>query len=132
MWADQQQQQGNYLAEFKIIAEAGGIITHIVSRVFLKEDGSVLYEEDSRVRFTPSVESFFEVSIRHEGKECRGQGQWFGNRCHYDVTVTGGPRLDVSYTLSEESIQLLGSSTKNGNLTVWAETLTRSDFEWQG
>jgi len=127
IWADQQQQQGHYLAEFKIIAEPGGVITHVVSRVFLKEDGNALYEEDSRVRFTPSVDSFFDVVIRHEGKECRGQGQWFGNRCHYDVTVTGGLHLDVNYTLSEERIQLLGSSAKNGNLTVWAETLTRRD-----
>ncbi|MEP7337269.1 MAG: hypothetical protein ABI977_05950 [Acidobacteriota bacterium] len=131
IWADQQQQQGNYLAEFKIIAEAGGVITHVVSRVFLKEDGSALYEEDSRVRFTPTVESFFDVVIRHEGKECRGQGGWFGNRCHYDVSMTGGLRLNVTYTLSEERIQLLGSSAKNGNLTVWAETLTRRDSAWR-
>jgi hypothetical protein len=131
MWADQQEQQGNYLAEYKIITEPGGVIAHIVSRVFLKEDGSALYEEDSRVRFIPSADSFFQVAIRHEGKECRGQGHWFGNHCHYDVTAAGGLHLDVSYTLSGENIQLLGSSTKDGNLTVWAETLTRSDFDWR-
>ncbi len=128
IWADQQGQQGTYLVECKIVAEAFGVIAHVVSRVFLKEDGAALYEEDSRVRFIPSADSCFDVVIRHEGKECRGLGHSFGNHCYYVVTAPG-LRLDASYTLGEEGIQLLGASTKNGNLTVWAETLTRSDVD---
>ncbi len=125
-WADRQGGQGTYQAKLTILAEAGGVITHIVTRVFLNGDGAALYEENSRVEFTPSSDAFFEVAIRFEGKEHRGNGYCFGNRCHYEVTLAGGARLEATYTLNGESIQLLGSSIKNDNLTVWAETLAPS------
>jgi hypothetical protein len=124
-WADRQGGQGAYQAELTILTGAGGVIMHIGARVFLSGDGAVLHQENSRVQFIPSADPFFEVIVGFEGKEYRGHGYCFGNRCHYEVALGGGGRIEATYTLNEEGIQLLGSSTRDGNLTVWAETLTR-------
>lgn len=124
-WADRQGRQGAYKAELTILTEAGGVIMHVVTRYFLDGVGAVFHQENSRVQIIPSADPFFEVAIQYEGAEDRGHGYCFGNRCHYQVALIGGAYIEATYTQNEESIQLLGSSSKNGNLTVWAEILIR-------
>jgi hypothetical protein len=126
VWADQQGQHGSYVAEVTILNTEDGALIHLISRVFLNEDGGVLFEEDSRIRFNPSAESQFEVLVRYEGTEYRGRGHRFGPRCHYEISMAEKARLEVNYTMQGESVHMLGSSLKNGNLTVWAETLLRN------
>src|SRR5262245_54331068 len=125
-WADRQGGQGTYRTELTILADANGVITHIATRVFLNGDGAVHRQEYSLVQFISPAESFFEVGARFEGKEYRGHGYCFGNRCHYEVTRADGARIEATYALNENSIQLLGSYTMDGNLTVRAETLLRA------
>ncbi len=132
VWADRQGQQGDYLAELMVVAEGGGVITHVISRVFLKDDGDAPYKENLQVRFIPSADSFFEVAIRFEGKEYCGHGYCFGNRCHYEVVLAGDDRLEATCALNGERIQTLGSSTRNGALTAWAETLTSNSGSSNG
>lgn len=122
-WADRQGRQGAYRAELTILTDAVGVIMHVITRFFLDADGAVLHQENSSVQFIPSADPFFEVAIQYEGAEDRGNGYCFGNRCHYEVALIGGAYIEATYTQNEKSIQLLGSSIKNGNLTVWAETL---------
>jgi len=122
-WADRQGGQGAYQVELTTLTEAGGVITHVITRVFLSSEGAVLQQENSRVHFIPSADPFFEVAVRFEGKEYRGEGYCFGNRCHYVVALNGDSHLEGTYTLNGDGVQLLGSSIRNGNLTVWAEAL---------
>jgi hypothetical protein len=124
VWADHQRGQRTYQAELTIFTEESGATRHIVNRVFLQGDGDALDQEYSCVEFTASADSFFEVAIRFEGKEYRGHGYCLGNRYHYEITLADGARLETTYILNREHIQLLGSYAKNGNLTAWAETLT--------
>jgi hypothetical protein len=86
-----------------------------------------LYEENSKVTFIFSEDHFLEVSIQYGETTTTGHGYWFNHSCHYDMDVAEDNHLENTYFFSAGKIELLGSATNKGNLTVWTETLHRVD-----
>jgi hypothetical protein len=122
-WRDRKGDSGNYTSEFKIVDETDTTKVQITRRHFFNNDGSFLYEENSQVIFKFSVSPFTEVSIQYGEATTTGQGYWFNNLCHYDLDVAADNHIENTYVFSDGKIELLGSATNKGNLTVWTETL---------
>lgn len=128
VWFDSKPAEGNFTSQFEVVDE-GDTKAQITKRVFFKEDGSVLYEEHSTVRFNVTRFPFFEVTISHEGKESRGQGYLFNNLFHYKMDVAEDVDIENTYIIGEDRVELIGSSTNKGNPTVWHETLNFVESE---
>ena len=126
VWFDSKPAEGNFTSEFTVIDEDEGK-AQITRRLFFKEDGSVLYEELSTVRFTMTRFPFFEVTINHQGKVTSGQGYLFNNLFHYKMDVSEDIDIENTYIFSDDKVELIGSSTNKGNPTVWHETLNFID-----
>ncbi len=123
VWFDHKPAEGNFTSEFTVVDE-GDAKAQITKRVFFKEDGSVLYEEYSTVKFTVTNFPFFAVTISHQGKETSGQGYLFNNLFHYKMDVAEDVDIENTYIFSEDRVELIGSSSNKGNPTVWHETLS--------
>jgi hypothetical protein len=128
-WEDRAGQRGRFTTEFKIIDETSNALVQITRRCFLKEDGSLLYEENSEVRFTRLEGHFVEVTIRAAGKEHVGQGHVWGNHCHYELEVDDGVQVENTYTFVDGRVELIGSSTNKGNFTIWGEVLVEGQSQ---
>jgi hypothetical protein len=89
----------------------------------LKEDGSLLYREDSQVRFEPTEGPFVRVTIIYGDKENSGDGYALDDCLHYELDVSADNHLEGSYFFGRERVTLIGSATNNGNFTVWREML---------
>ena len=122
-WQDSAGQRGRFTTEFKIVDEPNNTLVQITRRCFLKEDGGPLYEENSEVRFTRLEGNFVEVTIRAAGKEHDGRGYVWGNVCHYELEVDAGVQVENTYTFVDGRLELIGSSTNKGNITIWGEVL---------
>ncbi|MEW6129341.1 MAG: hypothetical protein AB1757_20035 [Acidobacteriota bacterium] len=122
VWFDSKPAAGNFTSEFTVMDE-GDTKAQITRRVFFKEDGSLLYEEHSTVRFTFTRFPFFEVTIAYEGKTTSGQGYLFNKVFHYQMDVSDDVSIENTYVFGEDRVELFGSSSNKGNPTVWHETL---------
>jgi len=121
-WIDQIR-EGDYTVACSIAAAPEGGFEHTVHRVFLKADGSTLYAEDSTVIFVPGAGNTFRVSIRSAQGEVHGSGYGFEGQCHYEADIAADNRLEWTFTLAEDRIVGLASSTNKGNFTSWKEKL---------
>ena len=122
IWFDRAGQRGNYTTEYAISDEDGALI-QTTKRRFLKEDGSLLYQEDSQIRFESTEDPFLRVTIVYGSKEHSGDGYTIGDCLHYEMDVSADNHLEGSYFFGRERVTLIGSATNNGNYTVWRETL---------
>lgn len=117
--------EGDYTVVYVIAATPEDGSEHSVHRVFLKPDGSTLYEEPSTLTFAPAERNRFRVTIRSAQGEVHGSGYWFDRQCHYEVDIAADNHLEWTFTLGPEKIEGLASSTNQGNFTSWRETLER-------
>lgn len=117
--------EGDYTVSCVISAAPEGGSVHTVHRVFLKPDGTTLYEEDSTLTFTPAGRNGFRLTIRSAQGEVQGSGYCFDRQCHYDVAIAADNHLEWTFSASPEVIEGLASSTNKGNFTSWKETLRR-------
>ena len=123
-WIDQTN-EGDYRAAYAIAALPEGAAEHTVDRVFLKADGSTLYEEHTTLTFTPAGRNGFRVTIRSARGEVDGSGYCFDHQCHYDADIGADNHLEWTFSIGPQTIQGLASATNKGNFTSWKETLTR-------
>ena len=122
IWFDRAGQRGNYTTEYIISDEVSALI-QTTKRRFLKEDGSLLYQEDSQIRFESTEDPFLRVTIIYGGKEHSGDGYTLDDCLHYELDVSADNHLEGSYFFGRERVTLIGSATNNGNYTVWREML---------
>ena len=117
--------EGDYTVSYVISAAPEGGSVHTVHRVFLKPDGSTLYEENSTLTFTPSGRNGFRLIMRSAQGEVQGSGYCFDHLCHYDVNIAADNHLECTFSAGRGLIEGLASSTNKGNFTSWKETLQR-------
>ena len=122
-WIDQKA-DGDDTAQYTIDDGASSSKVHTVHRVFLKPDGSPLYEENSTVTFTPTTRNKFTITITTAKGSVSGSGYCFGDQCHYEVDISPENHMEFTFTVGEREIHGLASSTNKGNFTSWRETLT--------
>jgi hypothetical protein len=122
IWFDRAGGRGNYTTEYIISDEVSALI-QTTKRRFLKEDGSLLYQEDSQIRFESTEDPFLRVTIIYGGKEYSGDGYTLDDCLHYELDVSADNHLEGSYFFGRERVTLVGSATNNGNYTVWREML---------
>jgi hypothetical protein len=125
-WIDQSA-EGEYTVAIAIADGADSTRVHTTRRVFLKLDGSTLYEEETTVTYTPGDRSTFKVAITFAAGTVRGKGYTMDNQCHFEVPISPTLSLDATFTFSPGKIQGLGSSSNKGNLTAWREELTKKE-----
>jgi hypothetical protein len=123
-WIDQNA-EGEYTVSTTIADGVDSARVHTTKRVFLKLDGSILYEEETTVTFTPAERSTFKVAIQFAAGTVRGKGYAMGDQCHFEVPISPTLSLECTFTLSPGKIQGLGSSSNKGNFTAWREQLTK-------
>jgi hypothetical protein len=116
--------EGDYRVAYTIASEAGGAITHVVKRVFLKSDGSVESEENTILTFSRTSGNRIHVALAAAGKTvAEGTGYCLGDHCHYEATIAPGHRLEFTFHISASGLVGLASSTNNGKFMSWHETL---------
>jgi hypothetical protein len=123
-WIDQNA-EGEYTVSTTIADGADSTRVHTTRRVFLKLDGSILYEEETTVTFTPGDRSTFKVAIQFAAGTVRGKGYTVGDQCHFEVPISPTLSLECTFTLSPGKIEGLGSSSNKGNFTAWREQLAK-------
>ena len=87
------------------------------------DDGSVVEARIGLIRIAPFV---FRAEINGSPV---GNGYIFGGYCHYHMKV-GEAFVEASYRLTDEGIDVFGSSTKNaaGDYIAWRESLLRQEI----
>jgi hypothetical protein len=116
--------EGAYRVTYAIASQAGGAITHVVKRVFLKSDGSIESEENTTLTFSRTSGNRIQVALAAAGKTvAEGTGYWFDDYCHYEATIAPGHRLEFTFHVTPAGLIGLASSTNNGKFTSWYERL---------
>lgn len=123
-WIDQSA-DGDYTVRYLIALTPDGSWEHTVHRVFLKADGSPLYDEHSTVTFAPAPRNCVRVTIRSAQGEVQGTGYHFDRQCHYEADIASDNHLEWTFTVGPDEIEGLASATNKGNFTSWTETLRR-------
>jgi hypothetical protein len=95
-----------------------------LKRTFLKPDGSTLYEELSTVTLWDAPKNGFKITITTAKGSAHGSGYCFDRQCHYDMDISPGVHIGLTYTMSAGRIDAIASSTNKGNFTSWTESLT--------
>ena len=119
--------EGDYTVTCVIARTPDGESEHTVHRVFLKPDGSPLYEEDSKLTFAPGGRNTFRVTIRSAQGEVHGSGYCFDPHCHYEAEIASDNYLEWTFTVGPEQIEGLASATNKGNFTSWQEKWTKKE-----
>ena len=116
--------EGDYVVDCAIADGPDGSMVHKLKRTFLKPDGSALYEELSTVSLWEAAKNGFRITITTEKGSAHGSGYCFDRQCHYEMDVSPGVHLELTYTVSAGRIDTIASSTNKGNFTSWTESLT--------
>ena len=123
-WVDQKA-EGRYAARYTITDGPEGAKVHRTERDFLKDDGSVAYEERSTLTFTSGPRNSLRVEISGDAGSVSGTGYAFDHECHYEADIAGDNRLEFSFRRNDERLHGVGSATNKGNFCSWSETVTR-------
>ena len=121
-WIDQKA-EGDYTVACTVGDGPDRSKVHKLKRVFLKPDGSTLYEEESTVTFQPAGKNGFKVTIATAKGSAHGSGYCFENQCHYDLDVSPEVHIEFTFTVGAGRMDGLASSTNKGNFTSWMETV---------
>jgi feruloyl esterase len=115
--------EGAYRVTYVITSEANGAMTHVVTRVFLKSDGSIESEENTTVTFSRTSGNRIHVALAVGKTVIEGEGYCLGDQCHYEATIAPGHRLEFAFYVTPVGLIGLGSSMNNGKFMSCRETL---------
>jgi hypothetical protein len=131
-WIDRNTESA-YTVECTVTPGEAGSVVHTVKRLFPAPEGSTVYgqaagvyEERSKLTFVPVGKNEFQVTIDGAKGCVQASAYCFDAQCHLEAAVAPGVDLEVTWTASESRLELIGSSTNNGNFTSWRETLAAS------